>query len=219
MNNEQLLEKIGTFLKPLVDGIAHLKTAVEMLKAGQDDIRERVEILETGQHGIEQKLDKKIEDHEERISQLEAADSHSHHATQAWNDRKREQKHMRLGKFSLCLNVKDLQTSRVFYETLGFEVRAGNEADHWLLMTNGEAYIGLMQGMFEKNMLTFIPNQDHNGQQLPTFTDIRAIQEQLKAAGIAFEQEAAQGTGPASFLIRDPDGNPILVDQHVASSQ
>jgi hypothetical protein len=83
MNNEQLLEKIGTFLKPLVDGIAHLKTAVEMLKAGQDDIRERVEILETGQHGIEQKLDKKIEDHEERISQLEAADSHSHHATQA----------------------------------------------------------------------------------------------------------------------------------------
>ena len=71
---------------------------------------------------------------------------------------------MRLGKFSLCLNVKDLQTSRFFYETLGFEVRAGNEADHWLLMTNGEAYIGLMQGMFEKNMLTFITNQDHHGQ-------------------------------------------------------
>lgn len=135
------------------------------------------------------------------------------------HDRKREQKHMRLGKFSLCLNVKDLQTSRVFYETLGFEVRAGNEADHWLLMTNGEAYIGLMQGMFEKNMLTFIPNQDHNGQQLPTFTDIRDMQTQLKEAGIAFEQEAEDGTGPASFLILDPDGNPILVDQHVASSQ
>jgi lactoylglutathione lyase len=126
---------------------------------------------------------------------------------------------MRLGKFSLCLSVKDLQTSRVFYETLGFEARAGNEADQWLLMSNGEAHIALMQGILEKNMLTFIPNQDHNGQQLPTFTDIRAMQKQLKAAGIAFEQEAEEGTGPASFLIRDPDGNPILVDQHVASSQ
>jgi catechol 2,3-dioxygenase-like lactoylglutathione lyase family enzyme len=126
---------------------------------------------------------------------------------------------MRLGKFSLCLNVQDLQTSRDFYETLGFEVQAGNEADHWLLMANGEAYIGLMQGMLEKNMLTFIPNQDHTGQQLPTFTDIRDMQKQLKEAGIAFEQEAEEGTGPASFLILDPDGNPILVDQHVARSQ
>ena len=126
---------------------------------------------------------------------------------------------MRLGKFSLCLNVKDLHTSRVFYETLGFEVRAGNEADHWLLMSNGEANIGLMQGMFEKNMLTFIPNQDYTGQPLQAFTDIRAMQKQLKAAGIAFEQEAEDGTGPASFLILDPDGNPILVDQHVANSQ
>jgi len=107
----------------------------------------------------------------------------------------------------------------VFYEKLGFEVRGGNEPDHWLLMTNGEAYIGLFQGMFEKNMLTFIPNQDHNGQQLQTFTDIRDMQKQLKDAGIAFEQEAEDGTGPASFLILDPDGNPILVDQHVASSQ
>ena len=125
---------------------------------------------------------------------------------------------MRLGKFSLCLNVKDLQASRFFYETLGFEVRGGNEADHWLLVSNGEAHIALMQGMFEKNMLTFIPNQDHNGRPLPAFTDIRDIQKQLKAAGIAFEQEAEDGTGPASFLILDPDGNPILVDQHVASS-
>ena len=126
---------------------------------------------------------------------------------------------MRLGKFSLCLNVKDLHTSRVFYERLGFEVRAGNEADHWLLMTNGEANIGLMQGMFEKNMLTFIPNQDRNGQQLQAFTDIRDMQKRLKEAGISFEQEAQNGTGPASFLILDPDGNPILVDQPVASSQ
>jgi catechol 2,3-dioxygenase-like lactoylglutathione lyase family enzyme len=126
---------------------------------------------------------------------------------------------MRLGKFSLCLNVKDLQTSRAFYETLGFAVRAGTEADQWLLMSNGEANIGLMHGMFEKNTLTFIPNQDHKGQQLPTFPDIRAMQKHLKEAGIAFEQEAEDGTGPASFLILDPDGNPILVDQHVASSQ
>ena len=125
---------------------------------------------------------------------------------------------MRLGKFSLCLNVQDLETSRVFYETLGFTVRAGTDADHWLLMTNGEANIGLMQGLLEKNMLTFIPNQDQNGQQLPTFTDIRDLQHQLKDAGIAFEQEAEEGTGPASFLILDPDGNPILVDQHVARS-
>jgi len=125
---------------------------------------------------------------------------------------------MRLGKFSLCLNVKDLQASRVFYETLGFEVRGGNEADHWLLMTNGEANIALMQGMFEKNMLTFIPNQDRDGEPLRAFTYIRDIQRRLKAAGIAFEQEAEDGTGPASFLILDPDGNPILVDQHVASS-
>src|SRR5215468_1455729 len=115
---------------------------------------------------------------------------------------------MRLGKFSLCLNVQDLHTSRVFYETLGFEIRAGNEADHWLLMTNGEANIGLMQGMFAQNMLTFIPNQDYNGQQLSTFSDIRYIQKQLKAAGVAFEQEAEGGTGPTSFLILDPDGNP-----------
>jgi predicted lactoylglutathione lyase len=126
---------------------------------------------------------------------------------------------MRLGKFSLCLNVKDLQTSRVFYETLGFAVRAGNEADQWLLMSNGEANIALMQGMLERNMLTFIPNQDHNGQQLPTFPDIRDMQQQLKEAGITFEQEAKEGTGPASFLILDPDGNSIMVDQHVARPQ
>jgi len=140
-------------------------------------------------------------------------------AQQTRHDRNREQRYVRLGKFSLCLNVKDLQASRGFYETLGFEVRGGNEADHWLLMANGEAHICLMQGMFEKNMLTFIPNQDRDGQQLPTFTDLRDMQERLKEAGIAFEQEAEDGTGPASFLMLDPDGNPILVDQHVASTQ
>jgi extradiol dioxygenase family protein len=126
---------------------------------------------------------------------------------------------MQLGNFSLSLTVRDIHTSRVFYETLGFAVIAGDEAQHWLVMNNGDANIGLFQGMFEKNMLTFNPGWDHNGQVLPTFTDISVIQKQLKEAGIAFEQEAAEGTGPASFLLRDPDGNPILVDQHVASSQ
>jgi predicted enzyme related to lactoylglutathione lyase len=124
---------------------------------------------------------------------------------------------MQLGKFSLSLNVKDIHASRVFYETLGFSVTNDHEADHWLVMKNGEAVIGLFQGMFEKHMLTFNPGWDPNSQQLPTFTDIRDIQKQLKEAGIAFEQEATQGAGPAYFLIRDPDGNPILVDQHVDS--
>lgn len=164
------------------------------------------------------KIHQKFLDTEQRLEAIERKVELVHPLSKKDMTNK-EQKHMRLGKFSLCLNVKDLQTSRVFYETLGFEVRAGNEADHWLLMTNGEAYIGLMQGMFEMNMLTFIPNHDRDGQQLPTFTDIRDIQRQLKEAGIAFEQEAEDGTGPTSFLILDPDGNPILVDQHVASSQ
>jgi hypothetical protein len=90
---------------------------------------------------------------------------------------------MHLGNFSLSLKVKDIHASRVFYETLGFSMIIGNEAHHWLVMKNGEANIGLFQGMFEKNMLTFNPGWDHNGQQLPTFTDIRAIQKQLKEAG------------------------------------
>lgn len=132
---------------------------------------------------------------------------------------KQDQKYMRLGKFSLCLNVKDLSASKVFYEKLGFEIQTGTEEDNWLLMTNGEAYLGLMQGMFEKNMFTFVPNQDRDGEELSTFTDIREIQKQLKKAGIAFEQEAEDGTGPASFLIHDPDGNPVMVDQYTNSSK
>ena len=124
---------------------------------------------------------------------------------------------MRLGKFSLCLNVKDLQTSKVFYETLGFAVRGGNEADQWLLMSNGEANIALMQGMLEKNMLTFIPNQDQHGHLLHV-SDIRDMQQQLKEASIAFEQEAEDGTGPASFLFLIPMAI-RSVDQHVANSQ
>jgi lactoylglutathione lyase len=106
-----------------------------------------------------------------------------------------------------------------FYETLGFSVITGDEEHHWLILKNGDANIGLFQGMFEKNILTFNPGWDQNGTVLKTFTNIRDIQKQLKEAGIPFEQEAKDGTGPASFLILDPDGNPILFDQHVASSQ
>jgi len=130
-----------------------------------------------------------------------------------------ENKHMELGNFSVSLNVKDIGASRVFYETLGFSVIAGNEEQNWLVLKNGDANIGLFQGMFEKNILTFNPGWDQNGKELKTFTDIRDIQKKLKASGIPFEQEAKDGTEPASFVILDPDGNPILVDQHVESSK
>ena len=126
---------------------------------------------------------------------------------------------MELGAFSISLAVKDIEASKQFYEKFGFEVFLGNAAQKWLILKNGDHVIGLFQGMFERNILTFNPGWDHNGQELPTWTSIRDMQKQLKEAGIAFEQEAEDGTGPASFLILDPDGNPILVDQHVASSQ
>lgn len=126
---------------------------------------------------------------------------------------------MQLGNFSLSLNVKDIGASRVFYETLGFSVIAGDEEHNWLVLKNGDANIGLFQGMFEKNILTFNPGWDQNGKELRPFTDIRDIQKKIKEAGIPFEQEAKEGTEPASFLILDPDGNPLLVDQHVAGSQ
>ena len=124
---------------------------------------------------------------------------------------------MQLGNFSISLKVQDLVTSRAFYEKLGFSVIAGAEAQHWLVMKNGDANIGLFQGMFEKNILTFKPGWDQNGKELDMFTDIRDIQKKLKDAGIPFQQEVKDGTEPASFLILDPDGNPILVDQHRAS--
>src|SRR6266705_1815666 len=105
---------------------------------------------------------------------------------------------MQLGKFSLSLNVKDIHASRVFYETLGFSVTNDNEAHHWLVMKNGEAVIGLFQGMFEKNMLTFNPGWDSNAQKLDVFTDVRELQRQLKAQGIALQTEADEtSSGPA----------------------
>lgn len=123
---------------------------------------------------------------------------------------------MELGVFSISLAVKDLDASRAFYEKFGFKVFAGDASQNWLIMKNGEHVIGLFQGMFEKNILTFNPGWDSNAQKLATFTDIRELQRRLKAQGVELKQEADESTtGPASFIAVDPDGNPILVDQHV----
>jgi lactoylglutathione lyase len=123
---------------------------------------------------------------------------------------------MDLGTFSVSLAVKDLEASRAFYEKFGFKPFAGDAAQNWLILKNGDHVIGLFQGMFERNILTFNPGWDRNAQKLAAFTDIRELQRQLKAQGVAFQQEADESaTGPASFVAVDPDGNPILVDQHV----
>jgi lactoylglutathione lyase len=123
---------------------------------------------------------------------------------------------MHLGAFSISLAVKDLEASRRFYDKFGFRVFAGNAAQNWLILKNGAHVIGLFQGMFEKNILTFNPGWDQNAQQLASFTDIRDLQRQLKAQGVQLETQADESTtGPASFVAIDPDGNPILVDQHV----
>lgn len=123
---------------------------------------------------------------------------------------------MQLGAFSISLAVKDIHASRAFYEKLGFRDFAGNVAQRWLIMRNGSTVIGLFQGMFEKNALTFNPGWDQDAQPLSSFTDVRDLQKQLKAAGVPLLQEADESTtGPASFFLLDPDGNPILVDQHV----
>ena len=123
---------------------------------------------------------------------------------------------MQLGAMSLSLAVKDIEASRQFYEKLGFRSFGGNASQNWLILKNGDHVIGLFQGMFEKNILTFNPGWDQNAQPLGTFTDIRELQRQLKAGGLQLMQEADESTtGPASFIVVDPDGNPILVDQHV----
>ena len=123
---------------------------------------------------------------------------------------------MQLGVFSLSLAVKDIHASKTFYEKFGFTVFAGDASKNWLILKNGDTVIGLFQGMFEKNILTFNPGWDSNAQRLPAFTDIRALQRQLKAQGVTFQTEADESTtGPASFVAVDPDGNPILFDQHV----
>jgi catechol 2,3-dioxygenase-like lactoylglutathione lyase family enzyme len=123
---------------------------------------------------------------------------------------------MELGAFSISLTVKDIAASKAFYEKLGFTVFHGDIAQNWLIMKNGDHVIGLFQGMFERNILTFNPGWDSNAQKLDTFTDVRELQRQLKALGVELVSEADENTtGPASFIAVDPDGNPIYVDQHV----
>jgi predicted lactoylglutathione lyase len=123
---------------------------------------------------------------------------------------------MTLGNFSISLSVKNIHASRSFYESIGFTVWGGDIDHNWLIIRNGHCTIGLFQGMFEKNILTFNPGWDENANTLESFTDIRQIQRQLKAKGVNFSTEADEnGSGPASFIIADPDGNPIMLDQHV----
>ena len=126
-----------------------------------------------------------------------------------------EDKAMELGAFSLSLAVKDLAVSRAFYEKLGFTAFGGDAEQGWLILNNGGCVIGLFQGMFEKNMLTFNPGWREKAEPLEEFTDVRELQKQLKTRGVALKAEAEEASsGPASFMIMDPDGNPILVDQH-----
>jgi lactoylglutathione lyase len=123
---------------------------------------------------------------------------------------------MELGCFSVSLAVKDLRKSQEFYEKLGFRTFHGDASQNWLILKNGDHVIGLFQGMFEKNLLTFNPGWDQNARSVGAFTDVRELQRRLKAQGLAFVTEADESTtGPASFVVVDPDGNTILVDQHV----
>lgn len=123
---------------------------------------------------------------------------------------------MELGAFSVSLAVNDIEASRLFYEKLGFTVFLGDQSQNWLIMKNGSHVIGLFQGMFDKNILTFNPGWTSDAQPLDEFTDIRDLQRQLKARGVEVIMEADENsTGPASLMVVDPDGNTILLDQHV----
>jgi len=123
---------------------------------------------------------------------------------------------MELGAFSVSLAVKDIEASRAFYEKLGFNPIMGDAAKGWLILKNGATVIGLFQGMFERNTLTFNPGWSQDAHKVEGFTDVRDLQRELKQRGVAFMIEAdASSQGPASFMLVDPDGNPVLVDQHV----
>ncbi|MEO4044561.1 VOC family protein [Hoeflea sp. CAU 1731] len=122
---------------------------------------------------------------------------------------------MNLGSFSVSLAVKDLAKSKAFYGNLGFEVAGGVEQENWLILRNGPHVIGLFQGMFERNILTFNPGWDQDGAEIDPFDDVRDIQRELKRQGVALSSEADEdSTGPASLMLTDPDGNQILIDQH-----
>jgi len=123
---------------------------------------------------------------------------------------------MQLGAFSISLAVKDIKASKAFYEKFGFQSMMGEPEKNWLIMKNGDHVIGLFQGMFDKNIMTFNPGWDSNAKKLETFTDVRELQRQLRAQGVTFATEADETTtGPAKIVAVDPDGNPVLVDQHV----
>ena len=123
---------------------------------------------------------------------------------------------MKLGAFSVSLAVKDLETSKTFYEKFGFDIFAGSIEQNYLIMKNGNALIGLFQGMFDNNILTFNPGWDENAQQLEDYDDVRDIQKHLKAKQVTLASEADEtGSGPDSFAVVDPDGNMILIDQHI----
>lgn len=123
---------------------------------------------------------------------------------------------MKLGAFSISLNVKDIKVSKLFYENLGFIVFGGDIEQNWLIMKNEETIIGLFQGMFKNNLLTFNPGWDSNATKAEPFTDVREIQKLLKSKGIKPDTEADENSsGPAYFMVADPDGNQILIDQHV----
>ena len=122
---------------------------------------------------------------------------------------------MSLGAFSVSLTVKDLSASLAFYEKLGFEIIGGDEKMNYFILKNGNAVIGLFQGMFENNMITFNPGFDESGNTLSNFKDVRKIQRDLKSANVVLETEVETASGPGNFMVKDPDGNQILVDQHV----
>jgi catechol 2,3-dioxygenase-like lactoylglutathione lyase family enzyme len=123
---------------------------------------------------------------------------------------------MELGAFSVSLAVKDIEASKVFYEKLGFAVFGGDQSQNWLIMKNGDHVVGLFQGMFDENILTFNPGWNSDARPLKDYTDVRELQRRLKARGVEMITEADESsTGPASFTIADPDGNTILFDQHV----
>ncbi len=125
---------------------------------------------------------------------------------------------MRLGNFSVSLAVKDLGASLAFYEKLGFRRVGGDPSKHWLILQNETSTIGLFQGMFDKNVLTFNPGWDRTSSTLPDFVDVRDIQHTLESRGLVLASAADESTsGPASLMLLDPDGNPILIDQHVPS--
>ncbi|GAB5448322.1 VOC family protein [Gymnodinialimonas sp.] len=121
---------------------------------------------------------------------------------------------MKLGAFSISLAVQDLAKSKAFYETLGFSQMGGDPEHGFLIMKNGDALVGLFQGMFEGNLLTFNPGWNQNAENLDDFDDVRAIKDAVAAAGYSVEQEQGEASGPGSFVTRDPDGNVILIDQH-----